>query len=255
MTHRRAALLQLVIHLPSIPMLCNIDPTLYLRIKHLQHSLQNTLQSTLTTLILAGNRIGSQGVEYIANALIHNTTLIELDISNNRIFASGAEHLANALRRNQTLSVLKTNHNEINDSDIEYLVKALNENHFVIDIFHLIRRHILTDSSLYKLITFVLSQNSIEDEGAQHFANALKSNQTLTSLSISRNLVSSQGANYLLDVLKENQTFTYLNLTNNHIGEEALEEFEINVQERTTPITIKLARKLYLTLEIKLNDQ
>jgi len=54
--------------------------------------------------------------------------------------------------------------------------------------------------------------NPIRDEGARFIADALKSNQTLTTLNLGRSFIRLKGAQFIAEALKINHTITTLNL-------------------------------------------
>lgn len=62
--------------------------------------------STLTTLYLQKNSIGSNGGQSLSEALKANSTLITVNFWNNSIEDKGAQVLAEALRTNSTLTIL-----------------------------------------------------------------------------------------------------------------------------------------------------
>lgn len=110
-------------------------------------------RSSLKTLSLAGNRIGDDGAQAIANALLSNKTLTSLNLEYNDITSKGilsvsqalahsaslqelslaandlrfggTEHLADGLAVNQTLISLDLDSTLIVEDDIEVLVKVL----------------------------------------------------------------------------------------------------------------------------------
>jgi hypothetical protein len=60
-----------------------------------------TLSQTLTTLYLSNNRLGNQGIQHLANALVR--TLVTVDLQGNQIGDLGAQYLAHALPQNKVL--------------------------------------------------------------------------------------------------------------------------------------------------------
>ncbi|CAF1669056.1 unnamed protein product [Adineta ricciae] len=61
-------------------------------------------------------------------------------------------------------------------------------------------------------------KNGIRAQGAQHIANALRTNTTLTTLHLDENEIGAQGAQRIADALRTNTTLTNLNLSGNRIG-------------------------------------
>ncbi|CAF1667628.1 unnamed protein product, partial [Adineta ricciae] len=80
---------------------------------------------------------------------------------------------------------------------------------------------ILSTYQRYQTLTALyLSGNRIGDEGAQHIANALRTNTTLTTLDLSGNEIGDEGAQHIADALRTNTTLTTLHLSWNAIGAE-----------------------------------
>ncbi|CAF3905508.1 unnamed protein product [Rotaria magnacalcarata] len=69
------------------------------------------------------------------------------------------------------------------------------------------------------LMTLDVKRNGIEDEGAEHLANALKYNTTLTTLDLRSNGIGKRGAKYIADALLKSMTLQTLYLAFNQIGD------------------------------------
>ena len=74
------------------------------------------LCAKLTTLALAGNRIGDKGVAAIAGALKVNGALMTLNLLENEIGPAGASALVDTLRVNGMLAKLYLGGNKLNDN-------------------------------------------------------------------------------------------------------------------------------------------
>ncbi|KAF9551518.1 hypothetical protein EC957_008187 [Mortierella hygrophila] len=120
--------------------------------------------STLTTLNLKYNSIGSDGAKAMAEVLKTNSTLTTLDLSNNSIGDDGAKAMAEALKTNSTLTTLDLFNNSIGDDGAKAMAEALKTNS--------------------TLTTLNLEYNSIGDDGAKAMAETLKTNSTLTTLDL-----------------------------------------------------------------------
>ena len=97
------------------------------------------------TLVLTGNDIGYEGVEFLAEALKTNKTLQNLDLMNNRFGPKGVEFLAEALKTNKPLQTLHLGYNKIGNEGAIAIAEALKINK--------------------TLQTLDLKNNWIEDEG------------------------------------------------------------------------------------------
>ena len=75
-------------------------------------------RSSLKTLSLAGNRIGDDGAEAIANALLSNKTLTSLNLEYNDITSKGILSVSQALAQvNDTIVVLQSGLHDVANSD------------------------------------------------------------------------------------------------------------------------------------------
>ncbi|CAF1629918.1 unnamed protein product, partial [Adineta ricciae] len=71
-----------------------------------------------------------------------------------------------------------------------------------------------------KLTTLNLNSNKIGAKGAQHIADALRTNTTLTTLDLDYNGIGAKGAKHIAHALRTNTTLATLNLRRNEIGDE-----------------------------------
>ncbi|CAF4176192.1 unnamed protein product [Rotaria magnacalcarata] len=62
----------------------------------------------------SGNKIGDDGTQHLATALLSNTTLVSLDLRNSNLSDNGVELIADALRKNTTLSRIDLSGNPSN---------------------------------------------------------------------------------------------------------------------------------------------
>src|SRR4051812_27594411 len=71
-------------------------------------SISDSLQvnSTLTTLNLGENKIGSDGAQSISDSLKVNSTLTTLNLEQNDIWLGGAKSISDSLKVNSTLTTL-----------------------------------------------------------------------------------------------------------------------------------------------------
>ena len=143
------------------------------------------------------SHISDRGVEVIANALHHNSTLRRLDLSNSRISNAGSTALAQALHHNSTLRRLDLSNSRISNAGSMALAQALHHN-----------------STLGKLD---LSNSRISNAGSMALAQALHHNSTLRWLYLSNSRISDAGFAALAQALHHNSTLVVLDLSNNNI--------------------------------------
>ena len=144
-------------------------------------------QDTFLSLIYM--RISDDGLEAIAHALHHNSTVEELDLSNNNISDGGAVALAQVLHHNSTLKEQYLSNNNISDTGAVALAQALHHNS--------------TMKELY------LSNNNISDAGAVALAQALHHNSTLKKLNLSGNdAIGKESTHQLVQALTVNTSIT-----------------------------------------------
>ncbi|KAF9536772.1 hypothetical protein EC957_009735, partial [Mortierella hygrophila] len=176
--------------------------------------------STLTTLDLRGNSIGSDGAKALAEALKTNSILTTLDLGGNSIGSDGAKALAEALKTNSTLTTLNLWYNSIGSDEAKALAEALKTNS--------------------TLTTLNLERNSIGSDGANALAEALKTNSTLTTLNLESNSIGSDEAKALAEALKTNSTLTTLDLRGNSIGSDGAKALAEALKTNSTLTTLDL---------------
>ncbi|CAF1315247.1 unnamed protein product [Adineta steineri] len=76
--------------------------------------------------------------------------------------------------------------------------------------------------------------------GARHFADALRHNTTLTTISLECNDIEDDAAQYLADALQHNTTLTTLKLGSNGIGEVTAQHLADALRHNTTLTTLSL---------------
>ena len=122
-----------------------------------------------------------------------------LDLTGNEITFEGATCLANALNNNSTLQELILYNNRLGDKGVRLLAFELSIN----------------NNTLKKLN---LGFNEITDDGAQHLAQMLKTNRTLTHLWLQENHIGDRGTQLLAGVLaRHNWTLELLALYSNKL--------------------------------------
>jgi Ran GTPase-activating protein (RanGAP) involved in mRNA processing and transport len=184
------------------------------------------VNKTITKLDLSGNNIGDDGVIAIAEALKENNTITTLNLLYNNIGKDGAIAIAGMLKMNNTITVLYLSGNNIRKEGAIAIAKALKENKAITKLY--LGGNAITDNviialgracagkditvdfgdtqknDLFKLAqgTFerkklYLQYNNIGDAGAKALAEALKVNNTITTLNLSYNNIGIEGAKAL----------------------------------------------------------
>lgn len=175
---------------------------------------------TLTTLHLAGNKLGDEAIGMLSKALSYNRSLTTLNLSDNQIGAVGARSLATYLRYNHNLLHLYLAHNLIDRYGAKHLASALKDNR--------------------RLITLNLLVNPISDFGVMDLADALEHNSTLKSLNLAFGQFGHRGPVKLARALEQNRGLTELDLSDNYLGDWTAYAFEKVLKNNTT------LAKLYL---------
>ncbi|MCC8995662.1 MAG: leucine-rich repeat domain-containing protein [Nitrosomonas sp.] len=132
--------------------------------------------TSLTSLLLWGNRLGDAGVKHLSNLV----NLTSLDLSANQIGDTGVKHLSSLVN----LTSLDLSRNQIGDIVVKHL------------------------SNLVNLTSLDLSRNQIGDTGVMHLSSLVN----LTSLVLSGNPLANQDANNLQDTNSLRHLVTLTNL-------------------------------------------
>jgi hypothetical protein len=132
------------------------------------------VNTSLTKISLAKNRIGAKGTSALAEALKVNSTVTDIDLFPNIIGDTGASALANALIGNTLVTKIVLGENGIGDAGASALANMLKVNTSVtsIDLF----------------------ENHIGADGALALTSAFKMNTAVTNVDLSFNPVGVQGS-------------------------------------------------------------
>jgi hypothetical protein len=191
--------------------------------------------ATLTLLNLNCEYIESQGVQKLAKSCCScsNTTpkrptphspLVALWLETNEIYTKGAEALSKVIIKSPSLKYLYLTNNPIYDSGISKLCQAAAHQ---LEVFHAgeckigpagardIAGVLLDNKST--VVTLVLDNNHLRDQGASSIAEALRENTALKTLDLRYNCIGKEGISAFRDVLKdENKTLQCLLLEEDH---------------------------------------
>jgi len=231
--------------------LCNPNMAAKMQVESLRQ-LADALQSNeiLTSLNLASNRIGPNGIQTILDVLKHNKTLqhlylqaneigpeimqslaqlfpctlISLNLSNNFIGLKGMQSLARFLQDNAILTELNISGNNIGHDGVQILGGVLQNNETLAaldlsfnNIWHTGAQYLAETLMNNKSLTYLaISHNSMGTMGIESLAQALPC--SLTSLNLNNNDIGTRGMLYLVQFLQNNGNLTNLYLENNYLG-------------------------------------
>lgn len=118
----------------------------------------------LEELVLDDNRVCDDGVYSLVKTLsIKNNTLKNLSLGNNGITNEGAKQLAQMIKTNKILTCLKLYENEITDGGIQILADAIEKHNTTIEVLHLFKNKLLTDSSVDSLLQMIEHSQSLNE--------------------------------------------------------------------------------------------
>ena len=141
----------------------------------------------LESLELSFNRITSQGMEHLADAIWGSRTLRELMLDNNEIGDSGAQQIAAVLPFLTSLESLNIGFNRIKSAGMKLLMKA------VADSQH--------------LQSLCVSGNAVDTASAKFIAFALAHNSSLLSLSLDHCSIANEGQRHIVaGIVSNSQT-------------------------------------------------
>jgi Ran GTPase-activating protein (RanGAP) involved in mRNA processing and transport len=152
-------------------------------------------------LYLTGNKISSQSISILSDALYNNLTLVELDLSDNSISDIGVQILmdvllSDMLKTNHSLTHLMLNRNHISNHGVHLLSNVLALHNISLEVLSLSSNSLITDLSIDSLIIM------------------LKHNQTLKGLDIKCCNISERNNQRLRQIINEKMDFKLYTSTN-----------------------------------------
>ncbi|CAF3476949.1 unnamed protein product [Rotaria sp. Silwood1] len=215
------------VHLEDLLTLCKSNSIIDLSVRELiDQDMPIIVQRAIidkkcTGLYLTGNKISSESISILSDALYNNLTLIELDLSDNYIHDTGVKILMDILLTNK--SIIKKLHlgsNNISDQGLSYICDILKINQ--------------------TLTHLMLNRNNISNRGVHLLSNILAlHNNTLEVLSLASNsLITDSSIDSLIIMLKHNETLKELDIKYCNIT-------EINNQRLRQISNQKIDFKLY----------
>ena len=195
-------------------------------VKYLLYQMKNKFTNAVQ-LYLAGNIVGLEVTEALADVLSDNITLKELDLSDNSLNEQGISKIFSRTKIS-TLVKLNISFNSINAhaADCTAAFLSVNTNLKELDLSH----NILQSAGAIKIcginITYLtalnMSYNEIASEAASSIATFLSRNPKLEKLDLSHNKLQSAG---IIIICKVNLlNLITLNISNNNITVEAAED-------------------------------
>lgn len=174
----------------------------------------------IKTWYLAGNRIDSEGIKMICNALIQSKTTKSLWLKRNPIGPVGAASIASLLRYNKSIEVLDLTNTGIMDDGAKYIFEALCFNttlkylyvgacglediDYIIDYFKYI-----IDNDIHGLEYIYLEMNRIGNYYSKKLVSVIKDYKHMKGFVLSSNRITDCT---FLDSLVDNETIVYLDL-------------------------------------------
>jgi Ran GTPase-activating protein (RanGAP) involved in mRNA processing and transport len=177
------------------------------------------VNKTITKLDLSGNKIGDDGVIAIAEALKENNTITTLHLLYNKIECAGAKALASMLQMNNTITVLYLSGNNIGIEGAIAISKALKVNKAITKLY--LGGNAITDNVIIALGRACVGKEIKVDFGNDKNNYLFKLAQGTfegEKLYLQYNYIGDAGAKALAEALKVNNTITTLNLSYNNIG-------------------------------------
>lgn len=167
--------------------------------------------TTLEELKLNHMYIDYDCVQIIGTFLSTNTNLRELWLKHNRI-GNGFRHIADALQTNRTLQVLKLNCNSIGRP-----IGRISRDGSIVPAIQSLADALRINTGLESLD---LTDNYIDECGAIEIARALRHNSSLRKLAFAENTIGDEGAKEFANTLRYNSTLFYLDMFNTEIDDE-----------------------------------
>ena len=194
-----------------------------------------TTSNTLTYLNIGLNAIGEEGSAAVSRMLKSNKSLKRLVMEQCEIDDRSILNLAEGIEQNQTIQSLDLSSNKFTELGSQALMNAIFMNQTLTDIN--VHSNCFSSKSMIELSKFIGASKIItsvnfgniktiycENGGISAFANAIRNNKSLLSLSLSNNSLGNEHVNLLADAMKSIPSLTYLNLSHNNIS-----QLDINV--------------------------
>ncbi|WP_198027141.1 patatin-like phospholipase family protein [Candidatus Paracaedibacter symbiosus] len=231
----------------------------------------------LTSLDLASNKIGNEGIEDLTWVIKRRKNLTHLNVANNNINYKGIKKLTEFLKE-MNIQSLNLAYNSLADSGMSDVVRLVRDNTSLkkLNLTHCDLTHHASDyaqellSQEAAINSLNLSDNKLDERiigcfgrglnttlkdlnleknniGKGNFSalyfhfQAFKESSTLSILNLAYNYLTNEGANVIASFLKENKCLTHLNLANNIIGDEGTELIALSLKYNTSLVELDLS--------------
>lgn len=172
------------------------------------------------------NSLGVNGAMWISNFLLKNTSIETLILEDNDVGSSGGECIGLALTQCTQLKHLTVSENELNTEGAVHILRNagqlesldLSKNYIKSEAGVVIDRLLSKPRSQQNLKKLCLEYNELLHAGAQHIAKGLRANTTLEVLNLKGNVLGDDGVAYVVNALQTNSTLLDLNMALNEIG-------------------------------------
>ena len=162
-------------------------------------------------------KLETSGTIKIARALHNTSSLITLDISNNNIGSEAADDVAAILSHNSKLQQLYLGGNKLETSGTIKIARAL---HSTSSLLHSTSSLLHSTSSLLhstsSLLTLDISNNSTGSEATSDITDVLSHNTKLQKFDINKNNLETAGTIKIAKVLQDISTLMELSISNNN---------------------------------------
>lgn len=181
---------------------------------------------SLIILDVAGNDVGDDGAEALAEALSTNRTLTSVNVARNNITEKGALAIARALSGNAVLSSLNLSSNSIKNPPVVALAECM-----------------VTNGSL---ISLDLCSCKITDDAAVALVTAVGHNEraALRKLRLRDNYISAGAGELMADALYRNKSLTVADLRGNQIDHVRLTKIKAMCQRNLSELRQAEPRRL-----------
>lgn len=172
------------------------------------------------------NSLGVNGAMWISNFLLKNTSIETLILEDNDVGSSGGECIGLALTQCTQLKHLTVSENELNTEGAVHILRNagqlesldLSKNYIKSEAGLVIDRLLSKPRNQQNLKKLCLEYNELLHVGVQHIAKGLRANTTLEMLNLKGNVLGDDGVAYIVNSLQTNSTLLDLNLALNEIG-------------------------------------
>ncbi len=192
---------------------------------HIAQFLNGEHKQQIKTWYLAGNKIDSDGIKLIADALKTDVVCEALWLKRNPLKTEGAKWLGEMLEINKTIKIIDLNNTGILDEGTKYIMESLKKNtslrhlyldangitpigaNYIADYFDFI-----VGNDIKGITSLWLDINRFDDEGIIKIANSLENYKYLKRLYVGSNRLSDVSTKVLCDTFVNSSTLRIFDL-------------------------------------------